>query len=199
VLLEELAQFGAASVDLVAGRPVHRDAGRQRASGLFQGDGGLGAEDEVPSQTGPFTALGVFGPVLLDVEVAVDQAVAQRAGVGAVHRDHRIADLPGGAGVLASDPGRGGALLLLTRLVEDQHRSRRGQVAHGESAHRVAGGVLVPDGLIEQPLHPVLALLPGHEPTEAQFAALCAASGLRLASVINLGAVPVSIVEVVAA
>lgn len=98
--------------------------------------------------------------MFLDVEVAVDQAVAERTGVGAVHRDG-VADLPGGAGVLPTHAGGGGALLLLAGLVEDQHRTGRGQVTHGEAADRVAGAVLVPDGLVDQALHPERARLPG--------------------------------------
>jgi hypothetical protein len=135
--------------------------GGHSAPGLFQSDGGLGSEGEVPSQSGLFTAVGVLGPVLLDVEVAVDQAVSQWAGVGAVDRDHGVADLPGRAGVLASHPGGGGALLLLAGLVEDQDRTWGGQMAHGEGADHVPGGFLVPDSLVEQTLHPERPRLPG--------------------------------------
>lgn len=99
--------------------------------------------------------------MFLDVQVAVDQAVPQGAEVSAVHRDHRVADLTGGTGVLVSDPGRGGALLLRAGLVADQHRSGGGQVAHCEATHGVAGGVLDPDGLVEQSLHPECPRLPG--------------------------------------
>jgi hypothetical protein len=67
--------------------------------------------------------------VVLDVEVAVDQAVAERADVSAVHRDDSVADLSGGAGVVAADAGGGPALLLLAGLVEDQYRTGYGQVS----------------------------------------------------------------------
>ena len=105
--------------------------------------------------------------MFLDVKVAVDQTVPQRAGVGAVHRDDGVADLPGGAGVLPSDSGGGVALLLLAGLVEDQYRTGCGQVTYGEVPHRVAGTVLVPDGLVEQALRPEGPRLPrvlGHGP-----------------------------------
>lgn len=49
-------------------------------------------------------------------------------------------------------PAVGLALLLLPGLVEDQHRAGRGQVPDGEAAYGVAGGVLVPDCLVEQAL-----------------------------------------------
>ncbi|MFE7793562.1 hypothetical protein [Streptomyces sp. NPDC057460] len=89
---EEAAQFHAAAVDLIARRPAHRDAGPDGPLGLLglldlldlldllQGDGGLGAEGEVPPQSGLFESLGVLGPVFLDAEATVDQTVSEHAG-----------------------------------------------------------------------------------------------------------------------
>jgi hypothetical protein len=113
---------------------------------------GLGAEGEVTSQSGLFALAGVLGPVFLDVEVTVDQAVPELAGVGAVHRDDSVADLPGGVGVLTPDPGAGLAFLLLSGLVEDQYRAGGGEVTYGVAAYRAKGGILVPDCLVEQAL-----------------------------------------------
>lgn len=45
------------------------------------------------------------------------------------HRDDSVADLSGGAGVVAADAGGGPALLLLAGLVEDQYRTGYGQVS----------------------------------------------------------------------
>jgi hypothetical protein len=106
--------------------------------------------------------------VFLDVEVTVDQAVPELAGVGAVHRDDSVADLPGGAGVLTPDPGAGGlAFLLLSGLVEDQYPAGDGEVTYGVAAYRAKGGILVPDCLVGQALQPEgarLASVPGDRP-----------------------------------
>jgi hypothetical protein len=58
-------------------------------------------------------------------------------------------------------PHRGGALLQIAGLVDDQHRLRVAEVLHEVGAHVVADRVLVPDGPGEQVLHPVAAGVAG--------------------------------------
>ena len=83
------------------------------------------------------------------------------ADVGGVDRHHRVGDLPGGAGVLPADPGRGGAGLLLAGLVEDQPGVPVAQMPHGEGPHHVPRRPLIPFVLVEQALLAVRAGVTG--------------------------------------
>ena len=69
--------------------------------------------------------IGVVGPGLGQVELAVDHRVPAGAGVGQVDRDLGVLDPPGGAGVLALHPDGVHALLEVAGLVDHQHRRRR--------------------------------------------------------------------------
>jgi hypothetical protein len=66
------------------------------------------------------------------------------AGVHQPDRDLGVLDAAGGAGVLALDPNRGGALLQVPGLVDDQHRGVLAQVLNQVVAHVVADPVVVP-------------------------------------------------------
>ena len=77
------------------------------------------------------------------------------AGVHQVDRDLGVLDPPGGAGVLALDPDRCGALLEVAGLVHHQHRLRIAQVLDHVVAEVIAHLVLVPHRPGQQMLHPV--------------------------------------------
>jgi hypothetical protein len=86
--------------------------------------------------------------------------VPEWRGVGRVHRDDRVLDPPGRAGVLPPDPGpgRARALLQIPGLIEDQHPAAA-QVTGDEGAHVIAHGVLVPHSAGQKMPEPVGAIM----------------------------------------
>jgi hypothetical protein len=84
-------------------------------------------------------------------------------GTGGIHQvdgDLGVLDPAGGTGVLTLHPG-GGALLQVSRLVDDQHRGVLAQVLDHIVAHVVADPVVVPDCPGQQVLYPVGAGVAG--------------------------------------
>jgi hypothetical protein len=79
-------------------------------------------------------------------------------GIGGIHqidRDLGVLDAASGAGVLALDPDRGGALLEVAGLVNDQHRPGVAQVLDHTVADVIPDRVFIPHRPAEQVLHPV--------------------------------------------
>lgn len=72
-----------------------------------------------------------------------------------------LGDLPHAADVRAFDPGSAGAGFLLPGLVEHQHRISAAEVVGDEPAYHRLGLPMVPDRMVEQPLHPVRAVITG--------------------------------------
>jgi MmyB-like transcription regulator ligand binding domain len=66
-----------------------------------------------------------------------------------------VLDPSSGAGVLALHADRGGALLEIAGLVDDQRRLLVAQVLHDMAADVVADGIVVPDRAGQQVLHPI--------------------------------------------
>jgi hypothetical protein len=83
------------------------------------------------------------------------------AGIHQVDGDLGVLDAASGAGVLALDADRGGALLEVAGLVDDQHRLRVAQVLDHIVADVIADRIVVPHRPRHQVLHAVGAGLPG--------------------------------------
>ncbi|SCK32079.1 hypothetical protein YW7DRAFT_02588 [Streptomyces sp. AmelKG-E11A] len=75
-----------------------------------------------PRHPGGLAACRVLGPGARDIQFPVDRCVPARGGVGEVDSDLTVLDASGGAGLLALNPDRGGALLEIAGLIDDQHR-----------------------------------------------------------------------------
>ncbi len=80
--------------------------------------------------------------------------------VDQVDGDLGVLDSACGAGVLALDANRAGALLHVAGLVDHQHRLVVVQMVHYVAAHVVADGIGVPLRPAEQVLHPVWGSVP---------------------------------------
>lgn len=140
--------------------------------GLVRGDPGGGQTrteapaDDVPGQ---FTlgrkrplirdfrrpaAVAVGHPGFGQVELAVHQGPARAGGVGGEHPDLTVVDLPRRAGVLPAHPGRRGALLDESGVVDDQNAIGAETFAD-VGTDVVAQGVGVPDAAVQQPLKAV--------------------------------------------
>jgi hypothetical protein len=91
---EHLAQFAAAPVDLVARGPGRGEPGVQGAFSLRLGELGLGGECVIDGEPGPRHPLTIGEPLLLHVQLPVDQGVALRRGVGRIDRNDGVLDAP---------------------------------------------------------------------------------------------------------
>jgi hypothetical protein len=87
--------------------------------------------------------------------------VAAGAGVDQVDSDLGVLDAACGAGVLALHPDRGGALLQIPGLIDDQHRGVLAEVLDEVVADVITHAVRVPYRTGQQVLHPVRAGIAG--------------------------------------
>jgi len=162
---------------LVRGEPAARQpAGAVDAFEHAHDQLGLGGELGLVRDPRRRAPLGVLGPRGGQVELAVDQRVPARRGVGQEHPQLTVVDLPGGAGVLPLHPGRPAALLDEPGVISDEHPTRRpahvtvtvgvGVIGIAEpvqdvAAHVVTNPVDIPVRGPQQPLHPVRGHRPG--------------------------------------
>jgi hypothetical protein len=143
------------AVDLVAGHPGRRCAGVERAGDHRPGQRRLGREPDIGRDTGGPAAIRVRRPRPGQVQGPVDERVPTSCGVDHIDPDLGVLHPPGGAGVLALHPDRGGALLQIPGLVHDQHRVRVGEVVHHIAAQILPHRLGVPRRPRQQVLHPV--------------------------------------------
>jgi len=154
-------QLGVGAVDLVTGDPGRRDPGVQRTADHLGGQGRLGHKPDLIGDAGGPAPLSIVGPGAGQVQLPVDHRVPRLAGVHQVDGDLGVLDAARGAGVLALDPNRGGALLEVAGLVHHQHRVILAQVLDHIVADVVADRVVVPHRPGEQVLHSVRAGIAG--------------------------------------
>src|SRR6185503_11185046 len=103
----------------------------------------------------------VLGPVLREVELAVDEGVPLVGHVGGEYPDLTIGDLAGRARVLAANPARGLALLEKARLVDDQHGILLSQGLERIVTHKIAQRIGLPPAPIEERLLAPGTRIPG--------------------------------------
>jgi hypothetical protein len=126
-----------ASVAGIGQQPGEGDTG---GDGLLQhGDGQLrlGGEADLVGDAGRPAPLPVLGPLLGQIEAAVQEDVSGGSGVGEHDRGLAVAHVPGQAAVLEGHPDRLDALLLSLGVVDDQRRLRIAEVFHEVVADRV--------------------------------------------------------------
>jgi hypothetical protein len=153
--LQCASQLRVTAVDLVAGNPGGLVAGVQEPGDHTSGQFRFGGEGGFLRKARCAAAVGVGGPRARNVEFPVHCGVAALACVDQVDGDLGVFDPAGGAGVLALDADRAGALLHVAGLVDDQHRPVVVQVLHHVAAHVVTDGVGIPLGPAQQVLHAV--------------------------------------------
>jgi hypothetical protein len=146
---------------LVARDPCGPVAGVKEPGDHARGQLRLGGEGGLLAETGSAAAVGVGGPGARNIQFPVHSGVPTPACVNQVYSDLGVLDSARGAGVLALDGNRAGALLHVPGLVDHQHRLVVVQVLHHVTAHVVADGVGVPLGPPQQVLHAVRGHLSG--------------------------------------
>jgi hypothetical protein len=122
------AQLGIGAVDLVCGHPGGGNPRVQRVADHGLSQRGLGREPDLGRNPGSGHQLDIAGPGLRQIQRPIHQRmplVRLTAGVGQVDRDLRTLDPPRGAGVLALHPDRGGALLQVPGLIDQQDPAAR--------------------------------------------------------------------------
>jgi hypothetical protein len=159
--LQPGAQRPVVPVDLIAGHPAERHACGNGPLDHPPGELRLGRERRVLRDPGRRAALRVTGPGLRQVQLPVDEGVPGRGRVPEVDRDLRVLDPARRAGVLPLHARRGGALLQVPGLVDDQHRTRVAEVLEDIAAHVIADAVSIPLRAGQQVLHPVRRGVPG--------------------------------------
>ncbi len=170
--LEELAQLGAAAVDLVAADEVEAGAVGVRAGADVDGQLPLGAEPQArrqPHEPGPGRITDVLSR---DPLPGADRRVPGLfPDVRQVHRVNAVRHPARAAQVLPLHPRGGRALLFLPGLVDrPDHQvpaapaaAPRGllQPGHREPAHRAHRGDGVPARMVQQPLRLIRRPVPG--------------------------------------
>jgi hypothetical protein len=176
-LLKELAQLGAAAVDLIAADEIERQPVGVRIGQDVDGQLALGAEPQVRRKSRDQGLHRVLDLLFRDPLPGADQRVARLLpDVGQVHRVDAVRDPARAAHVLPLDARRAGSLLLLACLVQCRHghplpaapAGRLVQACRGmlpDLAHR---GLLIPRRPVQQPLgtvrRPVPAILSDRPP-----------------------------------
>src|SRR5687768_6354226 len=84
------------------------------------GEFGLGAHPDLLWYSSLFASLLVFGPLLGQIQLAVDESLTPIGSVGQEHSHLAVLRLACGAGVLALDPDALLALLDEARLIDDE-------------------------------------------------------------------------------
>ena len=155
LFFQPAAQRPVVPVDLIAGHPAERYPGRCGSPDHLPRQLRLGGEPRVRGDPGGGAAFRVVGPGLRQVQLPVDQRVPGRGRIPQVDRDLRVLDPARGAGVLPLYARRGGPLLQVTGLINDQHRPRVAEVPGDVAAHVVTDPFGIPLGPGQQVLHPV--------------------------------------------
>jgi hypothetical protein len=168
--LQELAQLGAAAVDLVPAGEVEPDAVREHLTDQVDGQLPLGPERQARRQlhhraTGRILQL-LTGNPLPRGDQRMPGALAR---IGQVHGGDPVGYLPGTAQVVALDASGALTLLNLAGLIDRPDGQAAAaavagglvQPGDGEPAHRPHHREGVPDRPAEQPLHPVRRPVPG--------------------------------------
>jgi hypothetical protein len=99
-------------------------------------------------------AVWLVGPVLGQVEPAIDEGMPTTGHVGGEHADLAVGDLAGRAGVLPLHAAGGGALLEKAGLVDHQHGIRCREGLQGMVAHQITQRVGVPTAAAQHRLLP---------------------------------------------
>jgi len=111
-------QLPVVPVGLVGGEPAERHPGGDGPLDHPPGQLRLGGELHVIGDPRGAAAAWVTGPGPGQIQLAVDQRMTGRRGVAQIDRYLGILDPPSRAGVLPLDPGRGGAFLEVTGLID---------------------------------------------------------------------------------
>ncbi len=155
VALGGCAEVVIGPVHRVGRHPPRRHTGLHRPIDHPPRQYDLGSERDLFRNAGLLPPLGVVGPLLGQVQGAVEQRPALLSCVPEEHPDLAVLDPPGGARVLAGNPTRLGALLEEPGLVHDQHPVGVAQVPRDVPEQVVANGVRVPVGPGQQVLDAV--------------------------------------------
>ena len=167
VCFEEGAQLGAVTVDGVSHHPGDGHARRLGALEHPFRQCGFGLKGDCLGDMGGEAAGRVSAPVLGQVQLAINEAVALCRDIGEEHADLAVFDAPGAAAILRLDTGGVVAAFGKATFIQDPHgqgrrrlsrfagRGRRAERLAEEGAQFIAHPVVIPDGLREQTLHAV--------------------------------------------
>ncbi len=137
----EAALLSVGGVRCDPGDGQRRGEGPQRDA---PGQLALGGEVPLVGDFGRMAAFAVLGPGLGQVELAVDQGPAAGRRVGGEDTDLAVLGAAGGSGVLALDPGGGGALLDEPGVVDDEDAITLAELVSDVFLQVVADVVRVP-------------------------------------------------------
>src|SRR5215210_3653437 len=120
-LFEEHPESPAIAVGTVGHHPrrLHAPLHKSPTKHLF-GEFGLGMHPDLIGHPGPLAALLVLGPLLGQIQLAVDEGLASAGSVGQKHPDLAVLPLADGACILALYPDAVPSLLDEARLVDDE-------------------------------------------------------------------------------
>jgi hypothetical protein len=155
LLFQEAPQTPVAAVDRVAHDPGTRHLCFEDTLEHSAGQFGLGRKANRVGNSSLQATSFIRGPLLRQIEFAVDESTALLARIAKKHADLAVLDAAGRAAVLALDPGRMRALLEEACLVHDQHGSVPTKMLDHVLAQVVTDGVSIPGSRIEESLHAI--------------------------------------------
>ena len=112
----------------------------------------------IPASSAP---LAILDPAHGQIQFAIQEGVAFRAGVSEEHPDLAIFQVARRAAMLPGHPCGLFATLAKTRFVDHQDRVRITQALQDVGTQIIAHQVCIPDRAVEQALHPIGAALSG--------------------------------------
>jgi hypothetical protein len=155
LLFEPLSQCRVAPIDAVSHDPIGVQMGLTQPDQHLYRKLGLGAKGNVDRDTRFPATGGIIGPAGGQIQLTVNQGVPTGSNPGEKDADLAVFHTSGGSTILVRDPRRLFAVLGETGLINGHNGVLASQGLHGQSAHFIAHGVLVPDGIGKQALHAV--------------------------------------------
>src|SRR5215210_6046489 len=143
-LFEEHPKPSGVAVDAVGENPRRLSPSVQCSPEHLLGKLGFGAHTDPLGHRRPFASPRIFGPLLRQIQLSVDEPPPPLRSVSQKHSDLAVLRLACGAGVLALDPGALVPLLDEARLVDDEDALLARQVFEYVAPQFVAHGVRVP-------------------------------------------------------
>jgi hypothetical protein len=126
------------------------------------GQGWLGRKASVGWDPGLLTTGAVGGPLLRQIELAVQQGMAVPARITQKDPDLAVLDLAGRAAIWPGHAGRVLPCFQKSRLVDDQHAVRVPQMLDHIAAQLIAHGLGLPQGAAQQVLKAIGRGIAGH-------------------------------------
>src|SRR6266536_1537627 len=143
-LLQPPTQRAIIAIHTIARQEGQHHACVERALQHLARQGWFGRKRLLVRDTGSTTALAIVGPFFWQIELAIEQGVTLRTGVGQKDADLAVLDPSGGSAILTRHTCRMDAFLEKASFVNHTYSSRVGQIVNHIGSQTVAQGIGIP-------------------------------------------------------